>query len=89
MIEEFCGKFGIQKLASSSFPTDYDDPEGTDEFSQIVAAYDMARNQMIRKMPQPKVTGEKPFKGILGRRDELVRFYNTSLEHTIELEPEA
>ena len=46
MIEEFCGKFGIQKFASSSFRTDYDDPEGTDEFSQIVSAYDMARNRM-------------------------------------------
>ena len=51
--------------------------------------YDAARNQMIRKMPQPRATGEKPFKGIRGRREELVRFYNTALEHTIELEMEA
>lgn len=50
-----------------------------------VKIYDVARNQMIRKMPPSKATGEKPFKGIRGRREELVKFYNSSLEHTIEI----
>ena len=51
MIEEFCDKFGIQKLASSSFQTDYDDPEGTDEFSQIMAASDLTRNKRDGSKP--------------------------------------
>ncbi len=54
-----------------------------------VKIYDVARNQMIRKMPLSRASGEKPFKGIRGRREELVKFYNTSLDHTIDLELEA
>lgn len=59
MIEEFCDKLGIQKLSSSSFKTDYDDPEGTDEFSQVVSAYDMVRNRMDGSSPSDYFDSKK------------------------------
>lgn len=51
MIEEFCDKFGIQKLTSNPFRTDYDDTEGSDELSKVISAYDMARNRMDGSSP--------------------------------------
>ena len=51
MVNEFCDQLGIQKMSSTKFRTDYDDPEGTDEFAHVVAAYDMVRNKMDGSKP--------------------------------------
>lgn len=51
MVNGFCDQLGIQKMSTTKFRIDYDDPEGTDEFAQVVAAYDMVRNKMDGSRP--------------------------------------